>query len=230
MSESGSRETGEDRAADQPETGKPIRVAGRWVAAAVVIAMALGFMIGRWVFGGGTSTVGVVDAPSSGPSTVASSTPHMTLVPYEGEVVATRIVAAFGDCNNLGDQSDAQNLADEAELTIWRCAGAGDDVELIFDLPSGESIVGVRIINGNTADQERYLLERRLTNIKWVFPDGSWVSQGLAANTPEPQEIRFPPIRGGIVRLQIVDVTAPGDDEAGSDAVAISHLEFLTPS
>lgn len=221
---------------DEDTAGIPVgaaqkapRVAGRWVAAAVVIAMAIGFMVGRIVMGAGTSSVGASSVPSSSPITVRNS-PQMTLVPYEGDVTTAEIIQASGDCSNLGDESDAQNLTDETTLTVWRCAGSSQDTELVFDLPSTNSIVGVRITNGNTIDLERYFLQRRLTNVKWLFADGSWVMQGLAANTPDPQELRFPPVQGGVIRLQIVDVTVPGDDEAENDAVAISHLEFLTPA
>lgn len=174
---------------DEDTAGIPVgaaqkapRVAGRWVAAAVVIAMAIGFMVGRIVMGAGTSSVGASSVPSSSPITVRNS-PQMTLVPYEGDVTTAEIIQASGDCSNLGDESDAQNLTDETTLTVWRCAGSSQDTELVFDLPSTNSIVGVRITNGNTIDLERYFLQRRLTNVKWLFADGSWVMQGLAANT-----------------------------------------------
>lgn len=107
---------------------------------------------------------------------------------------------------------------------------------IAFVLPTGEELVGVRLVNGNTSSYDRYLAERRILSVKWEFSDGSWVVQPLAANDREPQEFRFPPttVTGPVV-MTVMDATMTGnlgerdeDNMAGvNDAVSISSLQFL---
>ncbi|NHB85490.1 hypothetical protein G7085_15040 [Tessaracoccus sp. HDW20] len=97
-----------------------------------------------------------------------------------------------------------------------------------FTFAPATTLVGVRLINGNTAWTGRYAAERRLLSIRWQFADGSFFVQGLAANNRGYQEVRFPAIDTSTVTMTVEAATEPGQQNEMVDAVSVTSLEFLT--
>lgn len=221
------------RARDAREFAPPMVVAG------VIGALLLGFGVGKLVTLQGEGIPPpepTVSSASATPSAIPS--PESTLAPWDGPVRVIPALNATGKClDGMGISTDLPvNLVDDDPNSQWRCTGAGVGETITFELEEGEEVVGVRLVNGNTASYDRYLAERRLLSVKWEFSDGSWVVQPLAANDRGPQEVRFPPTTvSGPVTMTVLDATVPGDtssqDEDATvglnDAVSISSLQFL---
>lgn len=214
-----------------PPAGRGI--APRMVVASVLGALLLGFGVGRIVSLDGSSapSPGTTSAPgtsSSSPS-ATGSTVAPTLVPHDGPVAVLTVLDAEGQCLEGPSRNEPANLIDTNPSTFWRCGGSGTDEEIRFTLDPSSTVVGVRLVNGNTVWTDRYLAERRILSVRWTFSDGSWFVQGLAANDPLPQEVRFPPVTGvDEVTMTILDATVPGASESLANAVSISSLDFLT--
>ena len=113
---------------------------------------------------------------------------------------------------------------------MWRCDGdgVGEVIDFSFDQPV--TLVGIRVVNGNTAVADRFLKERRITAIRWTFADGSFFDQGLAPSESSPQEVRFPETTTALARMEILSTTPGVDEGTASDSVSISSLEFLAPA
>ncbi len=209
------------------------------VLAGVVGALLLGFGLGKVVTAQSSATPPpepAISSASATPSTMPS--PQTTLAPWVGPVEVIPALDATGRClDGMGDSAEPPaNLVDDDASSIWRCTGAGVGETVSFVLPEAEELVGVRLVNGNTSSDDRYLAERRILSVKWEFSDGSWMVQPLAANDRQPQEVRFPPTTvSGPVTMTVLDATVPGetsgqDEDAPvgrNDAVSISSLKFL---
>lgn len=149
-------------------------------------------------------------------------------MPYDGPVRVVPATRVTGTCDGGTGHDVPANLLDDDPDTIWRCAGSGVGAELAFTFEEGTRLVGVRLVNGNTVAENRFLEERRILRILWEFPEGEWVVQGFAANDPTPQEIRFPPVDiTGPVRMTVEASTIAGDTAPTFDAITISSLAFL---
>ncbi|MFV0429282.1 MAG: NADase-type glycan-binding domain-containing protein [Arachnia sp.] len=209
-----------------PQLRQGARLSGTTLVAAALTAALIGYVIARvmtfGLFGSEADSVPTSSRPSLPESPVI-------LVPYEGPVTLATVAGAIGECSTGGSAFNAGNLSDDNPETIWRCAGDGEGESAVFTLDGGQPIVGMRVVNGNTVWADRYTQERRLVRIRWEFSDGSFVDQGLAANDPNPQEIRLPGVDTAWVRMTVVASTAQGAEGLPYDAVSISSLEFLTP-
>ena len=196
----------------------------RLLALILVLAMAAAFILGRLLI----FTPEAVPAESPSPSAESSAVSSTGLAPYDGAVTRVVPVRAQGECRDGSrSQSDPSVLIDEERSTIWRCSGDGVGESITFLFEPSASLVGIRMVNGNTSEAQRYLAERRLLSVRWQFSDGSYFTQGLAANDPALQEVRFPEVRASSVTLMIEASTPAGADDKESDAVSISALEFL---
>lgn len=212
----------------------PLSVGGvspRVLAGILVLALLLAFAAGRLFFFDPDPTPAVTGSPVPTPSLTPSPSPSPdSLVAYTDPVVTTPALTAEGACLADTSRDTPEMLIDDDQATIWRCHGAGAGEKISFTFSGRRPLVGVRLINGNTAWTDRYLQERRILSLRWDFDDGSYFVQGLAANNPNPQEVRFPPVNATGVTLTVLEVTAPGEDSESHDAVSISALEFLTPA
>ncbi|MEO7586760.1 MAG: hypothetical protein ABIS84_01890 [Arachnia sp.] len=202
------------------------------VVASVVGALLLGFGVGKLVAvqsNDGSSPPDVTVGSATASASVMPSS-EATLVPWGGAVRTIRALDAEGRClSGTGFSPDPpSNLVDDDPSSLWRCRGSGTGETITFTLKFKDVVVGVRLINGNTASPDRYLAERRILTVKWTFSDGSWVVQPLAANDRQLQEVRFPPTTiTGAVTMTVLDATVPGETSERNDAVSISALEFL---
>lgn len=224
-------EAGDPEVPARPPSGRG--VAPRMVVASVLGALLLGFGVGRIIALDSTSapSPGQTSSPGPGPSSPATSgdTVPPTLVPHDGAVAILTVLDAEGQCLEGPSRNEPANLIDTNPSTFWRCGGSGTDEEISFRIDPNDTVVGVRLVNGNTVWTDRYLAERRILSVRWTFSDGSWLVQGMAANDPLPQEVRFPPVTGvDEVTMTILDATVPGASEPQANAVSISSLDFLT--
>lgn len=203
----------------------------RAAATVAVVALGLSFTVGRlWVF---PPEEQARPEPTASPSISAAPSPSESpdvAAPYDGAVVGVQAIAAEGRCIEGGSRDAPLALVDNNSETIWRCRGDGAEQNVTVRFPGVRTLVGLRVVNGNTVWTDRYLAERRILSIRWTFADGSFFDQGLAANDRTPQEVRFPETDTDRVTLTILESTAPGGSSASMDAVSISALEFLGPA
>jgi len=205
-------------------------ISPRVLAGIIVLALLVAFALGRlFLFLPEVPVVEVSPAPS--PSvTVTEATPSDEFVAYSGPVITIPALTAEGTCEEGQTVEGAASLIDHDPATIWRCVGDGVGEKLSFTFSGRRPLVGVRVVNGNSAWTDRYLAERRIMSLRWEFDDGSFFVQGLAANNRNLQEVRFPPLTATSVTLTVLEVTAPGDETDDADAVSIAAVEFLSPA
>ncbi|MHA6512613.1 NADase-type glycan-binding domain-containing protein [Tessaracoccus sp. Z1128] len=204
-----------------------------WAPRAVVtlaaVTLGLAFTVGRmWIFPPEPQP-----RPNESSTVSASATasiPPDAFAPYDGPVATVQAIGADGDCLEGGSVDGAYSLLDSKPDTIWRCRGRGVDETVTVTFPGPRALVGLRVVNGNTAWTDRYLSERRILTLRWTFSDGSFFEQGLAANNRHPQEVRFPEMVTESMTFTVLEATPPGDDGISTDAVSVSSLEFLGPA
>lgn len=203
----------------------------RAVATLAVVVLGVSFALGRlFVFPPQEQP-----PPEPTPSPVVSPMPSppgepAVMAPYDGPVAGVQAISAEGRCSAGGSREAPLALVDNDSATIWRCRGDGAEESVTLRFPGVRTLVGLRVVNGNTVWTDRYLAERRILTIRWTFADGSFFDQGLAANDRAPQEVRFPPTDSDSVTLTILESTAPGGTSPSMDAVSISVLDFLGPA
>lgn len=222
------RETTTDEPAPLTRTFGPRRgLSVRILTAGVVVAFLVGLAIGRVATS--TDEPPVVDPPPPSVQESPGNSELSTTAPYDGPVQSVQAIDVHGRCEGGTGHDVPENLIDDSPGTIWRCAGSGAGAQLTFSFAEDTRLVGVRLVNGNTVGEERYLNERRISSVRWTFSDGSWLVQGLAANDPMAQEIRFPPVEvDGPVVMTVESSTIAGDPSPTFDAVSITSLEFLS--
>lgn len=199
----------------------------RWFAGGMLALFLLGVAIGA---------VGHRTIPEPGRDMV-TATPEVTVssqdssegvVPYDGPTQVVSPSKIRGTCDSGTGHDVPEHLLDDDPTTIWRCAGAGIGASLSFEFDEDIRLVGMRLVNGNTAGEGRFVEERRITSVRWDLPDSSWVMQSFAANDPNPQEIRIPAVDiDGPLTLTVATSTLAGDPAASYDAISISSVEFL---
>ena len=203
-------------------------VAWRPLVVTLVLAVAISFVLGRAFLFPPIPRV-QPPQPTAAPSATVTPTALPRSTPEQAASVV-RVVTATGACLEDTGEPVVSALVDGDASTIWRCPGDGAGEAIDFGFGRKVQLIGVRLVNGNTAWPDRYLAERQITRIRWTFPDGSFFEQGLAVNGRGPQEVRFPPVRTNGARLEVVSATPPGEEGERVDAVSISLLEFLGPS
>ena len=115
--------------------------------------------------------------------------------------------------------------------SAWQCRGDGVGERLEFDLGGPVGVVSVGIIPGYAKvdphdGTEWYPLNRRLTEVRWHFDDGTAVDQQL---DPDPelrdmQALELPePVTTSTLILEIVS-SAPGSSDTHPN-VAVTDLE-----
>ncbi|MBK7822651.1 MAG: hypothetical protein IPJ61_16700 [Tessaracoccus sp.] len=204
------------RPAEQQASG----IAPSLLIVPIVLAVIVGFLIGRLL----PNPLG--DPKTPVPSVVSPGPVVDVAVSFDSPVAAVAAQYATGECRDGAGGAPA-TLLDDDPNTVWRCPGdgVGEVIDFTFDQPV--HLVGIRLVNGNTAVPDRFLAERRITAIRWMFADGSFFDQGFAPSESSPQEVRFPETTTALARMEILS-SLPGEDEdTEADSVSISSLEFL---
>ncbi len=212
----------------------PRRLWPVFVGIGVVLALALA--LGVWLLGSGDDTpqAGAPASPgtSAGGRTAAGKSDQASPGPGDAPV------AAPADPTDLAPDSRprvpstappnqdvrgntvryvAANMLDGRPDTAWRMAGDGTGRTLAFRLPAASVITRVGLVNGYAKlDRDRrgnridwYQRNRRITEVEWLFDDGTSVRQSLK-RTPDLQTIPVDPVRTRTVRLRLLSVSAPG--------------------
>jgi hypothetical protein len=170
----------------------------------------------------GSDNVGPSTAPTtgSGAGSGASSGapgPGSSTGSLDTEITQIGVPAtASNGVDSLGDTTSYgwRNLLDGDPSTAWRMKGdgAGSQLRLRFAAPVTVSAVG--LLNGYAKvdpgdGTDRYAQERQITDVKWIFDDGTTVSQSLSTGSPFMQSMNLNrPITTTDVILDI-DSTAP---------------------
>ncbi len=221
-------ETPSSRRPQQPVFTPLIRegIPPRLLLIILVLVIAVSFAVGRLlVFRPAAPEVEPVSE-----TTEAASSSLANLAPFDGAVQAVAAGEAAGECLGSGSREAPSSLLDDDPSTIWRCPGDGEGESITFTFDPSATLVGMRLVNGNTAWTGRYESERRILSIRWQFSDGSYFVQGLAANERGFQEVRFPETESRSVTMTVESVTEPDEQSETLNAVSISALEFLAPA
>lgn len=125
----------------------------------------------------------------------------------------------------------AANTVDGDPATTWRMAGDGTGTVLTFRLPHRTTLTEVGLVNGyaKTAQQggtalDWYAGNRRVLAVRWHFDDGTTRDQRL----DETRDMQRIPVQETTrtVRLEIVEVSAPGTGKAARDTTPISEVSL----
>ncbi|NLE97794.1 MAG: hypothetical protein GX596_07370 [Propionibacterium sp.] len=201
----------------------------RMALVVVLVALVIGFFVGRMLLGQPEQVARPSPAPTESVTPTSSPSPSPTedLGIYDGATVAVEPVEGTTTCE---DDGGLQMLGVDTSSS-WRCTGDGVGERVTFTFAPGQELVGMRIVGGDNANLDRFIAERRILSIRWHFSDGSWFDQGLPPNDATAQEVAFPMVRAESVELEILDSTLPGDPDANNtDIVTISQLQFLAPA
>lgn len=202
----------------------------------VLLALAVGVLVGTVVVRSSGIDSGAPDSVVSVPADNVTDAP----APYTGQSRPVTSITASATCTadprggikgGLVTYQPA-NLVDGSSQTAWRCDGSANGQKITLKVPDGTSVVGVGLINGyaKKADGvDLYPQYRRVLKVRWDLPDGEWFIQDLTDDSQTFQTVMIAPTRvhGGIV-MTIIDSTLPGEDMASRDAVLLSQVAVLT--
>jgi hypothetical protein len=127
----------------------------------------------------------------------------------------------------------AANMLDGVASTAWRMPGDGTDRTLTFTLRSASVLTRVGLINGYAKVDRRgkgpainwYNRNRRVTEVEWIFDDGSTVTQSLD-KTRRMQTLAIDPVETTTVKLRLLSVSAPGARD-GRNYTPISDIALV---
>lgn len=153
---------------------------------------------------------------------------------YDGRVAPAAIDGVSASCqsdsgvdaagNRVG--YDPGNVYDGDRSTAWRCAGSGVGQSITLELPENASIGQVGMIPGyakidEVSGADRYAQNNRITRVRWLFSDGSAVTQRLNGSPAERdlQTMRVPETNADQVVVEILR-SAHG----ARDTIAISEV------
>lgn len=164
--------------------------------------------------------------PDEGDDDEEPDAPGSVLAPADIVVPATAPPSVDGQGRRV--TFTAGNMVDADPSTSWRMAGDGGGavVTLVFDAPVTVTEVG--LVNGyakKDPPHDWYAGNRRITEVVWVFDDGTEVEQDL----DEERTLQTTPVDAvetTTVELRIVEVTAPGSGPDARDYTAISDVRI----
>lgn len=127
---------------------------------------------------------------------------------------------------------DASNMLDGQPETAWRMKGDGASQVLTFDLDEEAVITSVGLINGyaktdrdpNGKKTNWYVRNRKVTQVEWIFDDGTKVPQTLSSSM-SVQSIKVDDVTTKRIQLRIVSISAP--PEAERDYTVISEVSLI---
>lgn len=122
------------------------------------------------------------------------------------------------------------NMLDGVPETTWRMPGDGTGEVITFRLAEPSVITEVGLVNGYAKiDSDRrgdatnwYTRNRRITQVEWIWDDGSSVIQDLGM-VRDPQVRAVEPVLTSTIRLRLVSVTG----HRGRDYTAISDVVIV---
>lgn len=172
-----------------------------------------------------TGPAGSESYTTGGPSSVASDAEVLSDLPAPVLQGATaNSTAAPGiDSTNETVTYEAANLVDGAGDTAWRAEGDATGVTITLRLAERARIRAVGLLPGYAKvdsfdGTDRWIQNRRPTEVEWMFDDGTTVRQYLRS-TPSMQEVDVD-AASETVRMTIVGVSGPTE----RDFTAISEV------
>ena len=167
-----------------------------------------------------------ISAPTSRPTTDPTTDPSVTPTAPAGPTQDLTATLAASAPTQAKDNVDAannpvsynpQNMVDGVGSTCWRTPGDATGQTLTFTLPTASVITSVGLINGYakidpTSSDDRYVQERRITAVTWIFDDGTNVPELLSDGVRTMQSVSVPGtnVQSRTVRLRIDGTTSPG--------------------
>ena len=220
----------------------------KFLAPAVLVGLTLLLLLSAYglgrVFSSGVSSS---DVASSEPDVLASSDdgtyddpkPKKSDAPkqkkaYGGRVDSAAIGGASASCQSASSVDAAGNavtyepaqIYDGDTSTAWRCDGNGVGERITIELPEETAIGEVGLVPGYAKTDprsgvDRYAENNRITKVRWLFSDGSSVTQRLdgSADMRDLQTVRIPKVVTDQVVIEILSSTrGPRNTVAISDA------------
>ncbi len=218
------------------------------LALAVVLLLGAAFGIGKAVshgVGGADQAAGGSSAPDAARSVTEGGggqggTHEARGKPYRGAVQAVSVRGASASCQSPPAVDAAghpvryqpAHVFDGDLTTAWRCNGDGVGERLTLRLPAGSRIGEVGLVPGYAktdarSGANRYAENDRITKVRWVFGDGTTVTQRFdgSAKRRDLQTERIPVVRADRVVVEILAST-PGPRHT----VAVSEVELAGPA
>ncbi|GAB4007690.1 discoidin domain-containing protein [Nocardioides ultimimeridianus] len=210
------------------------------VAALAVIVLATGVAAVALLRSGDDHAAVDTTRPGSGPSTAPGSTGSSgspgspTTTPAGTDL--TSDISHLGVPGTAPASTDlagrpvtfaSSHLIDGDTQTAWRVAGdaSGEAITITFDRPV--TLTSVGLVNGYAKaypGYDGYRLNRRITEVRWTFEDGTSVTQHLR----QRRSMQSVPVSAGptsSLRLEIVSTVA-GPKRDWRDFTAISELSL----
>ncbi len=228
-----------DDADPEEAPARPAWLVPALLALAAVVLLAAAFLVGKLVSGGVAGAdhgAQPVDVGGNGPL----ARHQAQGAPYDGALQAIAVGSASASCQSA-DAVDAaghkvsyppKNVYDGDLTTAWRCNGDGVGQKLTLQLPPGSKVAQVGLVPGyaktdpaNGAD--RYAENNRITKVRWVFDDGTTVTQTFDGS-PKRRDLqtkRIPVTAAGSVTVEVLSST-PGPRHT----IAVSEVELAGPA
>ena len=227
---------------DDEDRERPVWLVPALLAALIVLLLVGAYVIGR-VVSNSVSGADVAEPTPDGVVTNEDGTTSTDPGPkpthkakgnkYAGETDAAQIGGASASCvspsgvdaagNRVG--YSPRNIYDGDMSTAWRCDGDGRGEKLTIGLP-GPTVVGeVGLIPGYAktdprSGDDRYAENNRITQVRWVFDDGTSIEQKLdgSPRNRDLQTIRIPKTKASEVVVEILEtISGPRNTTAVSE-------------
>ena len=218
----------------------------RWVVPAVLAGLALALILSAYGLGKllssevsdtDTASPEPADGVVLGEESTESDAPKKKgkqQKPYDGPVRTVEVGGADASCTAAPSVDAAgkqvsygvKKAYDGDTSTAWRCDGSGVGEEFSIDFPEETTVMEVGLIPGyaktdpvNGAD--RYAENNRITRVRWVFDDGTVITQKFdgSAENRSMQTMRIPETGSSSVTIDIRRST-----QGPRDTVAISEV------
>jgi hypothetical protein len=188
-------------------------------------------------------TVAVVPVTSPTTEATAVPTPAATTPAPATVVLAVVAPAAALATYQAPDGAEADgtpvvflptNVFDGRLETAWRCAAPATGERITLGLTGPTRIVGVGLVPGYdkidpVSGADRFLENYRVAEVRWIFDDGTAISQSLA-DRRDLQRLTIGDNVTSTVTIEIVAVHEPSygpTDPRRRDFVPISEVELL---
>ena len=225
-----------------PQSPEPPRTRKRsgytWVIAllALILVIAGGVAVGTMLSPQESTRSAVsseqprASVPAEQSASVPASEPADPAVIPEDADVSCQAPPATDDAGNKVSYTPEQMFDGNPE-TAWRCDGKGVDQTVIFNFDDEVSITSLGVLNGYSkidpaSGAHRYGEYRRVTAVRWTFPDGTAFEHELSDDVETAQTLKIPETKADKVTMTILSSTAPGSKAKTRNAVLISEATF----
>jgi hypothetical protein len=161
---------------------------------------------------------------------VETATGELRNVVSEARLQVTRSAPDSIDGAGQVTHYDPGNMVDDDLTTAWRAPGDFSGEEIVLHFPNSTLISQVGLTNGYTKTDphslaDRYLEERRIISVSWVFDDSREFLQTLIDGDRGIQTMTLSPIRARKLSLRVKVTMGPGNIDR--DYTAISEIEVM---